>query len=53
MGKFNESLEAFDKALELDKSDEDIWSHRGYVLKRMHRYNESLICFDKAIEMNP
>ncbi len=48
--KRNESLEAIDKALQMDPKDPRAWELKGSVLSQMKRYNESMEAYDKAIE---
>jgi tetratricopeptide (TPR) repeat protein len=49
--KRNESLEAIDKALQIDPKNPSAWELKGSVLySQTKRYNESLEAYDKAIE---
>lgn len=48
--KRNESLEAIDKALEINPKNPVAWEQKGSMLSQMQRYNESLEAYDKAIE---
>ncbi|MGB4698156.1 MAG: tetratricopeptide repeat protein [Methanothrix sp.] len=48
--KRNESLEAIDKALEIDPKNPVAWEQKGSMLSQIQRYNESLEAYDKAIE---
>ncbi len=49
--KRNESLEAIDKALEIDPKNPIAWEQKGSMLYyQTKRYNESLEAYDKAIE---
>ncbi|MFZ3049862.1 MAG: tetratricopeptide repeat protein [Methanothrix sp.] len=48
--KRNESLEAIDKALEIDPKNPVAWEQKGSMLSQMQRYNESLEAYDNAIE---
>ena len=48
--KRNESLEAIDKALEIDPKNPIAWEQKGSMLSQMQRYNESLEAYDNAIE---
>jgi len=48
--KRNESLEAIDKALEIDPKNPIAWEQKGSMLSQMQRYNESLESYDNAIE---
>jgi tetratricopeptide (TPR) repeat protein len=48
--RYNESLEAFDRALQIDPKNPRTWDLKGLALSEMRRYNESLKAYDKAIE---
>ena len=48
--KRNESLEAIDKALEIDPKNPVAWEQKGSMLSQMQRYNESLEAYDNAIK---
>jgi tetratricopeptide (TPR) repeat protein len=53
LGRYEEVLEALDKAIELNPNDALAWTNRGKVLRNLGRYNEALEALDKAIELNP
>lgn len=40
--RYNESLSSIEKALELDKTDADIWNRRGGIYLKLGRYNEAI-----------
>lgn len=48
--KRNESLEAIEKALQIDTKNPSAWELKGSVLSQMKKYSESLEAFDNAIE---
>ncbi len=48
--KRNESMEAIDKALQIDPKNPSAWELKGSVLSQMKKYNESLEAYDKAVE---
>jgi len=52
-GKYEESLEYFDNALNIDPSYADAWYSKGYVLFNIGKYNDANECFNKFIEINP
>jgi tetratricopeptide (TPR) repeat protein len=56
-GRYNESLRAFDKALELNatinKTGAESWRGKGVVYSDLENYSEALKCFDKATEVDP
>lgn len=54
--KYEEAIECYDKALELESSDVDlissIWNHKGTAFGGLGRYEESIRCSNKALEYN-
>jgi tetratricopeptide (TPR) repeat protein len=50
LGRYEEALASFDKAIELDPNDAWAWSLRGMALVSLGRYEEALASFDKAID---
>jgi tetratricopeptide (TPR) repeat protein len=52
-GKYFESIECFDKAIEIDPTNAAIWFQKGYSLAKIGKYREAIECFDKAIEIDP
>src|SRR5690606_17960745 len=50
--KYNESLEAYDKALELNSSDFEAWNNRGINLGLLGNYDEALRSFQNAVALN-
>jgi tetratricopeptide (TPR) repeat protein len=53
LSKYNESLEAYNKAIELNQSYAAAWSRKGAALRGLGKYNESLKAYDRAIELDP
>lgn len=51
--KFNDSVQAYDKALQIDESHIPALAGKGEALWKMGRYNESIISFDKALNLDP
>ncbi|MDD4161294.1 MAG: tetratricopeptide repeat protein, partial [Methanothrix sp.] len=51
--RYNESLAAYDRAIELNNSFAEAWQRRGRVLRSLERFNDSLDSYDRAIELNP
>jgi len=52
-GKYNESLDAYSEAIEMNMSFSEAWNHRGVALFDLKRFNESMDCFNKTIEIDP
>lgn len=54
LGDYNESLQAFDKAIELDTQLAHFaWGEKGDALRDMGKYDDALKAYDKALEMYP
>ena len=47
-GRINESLKAFDKAVQIDPRNYDAWMFKGQALDRMGKYNDSASAFENA-----
>jgi len=52
-GQYSESLEYYDKALNIDEKNATLWSDRGMVLSSMERYDEAISCYDRAGALQP
>jgi tetratricopeptide (TPR) repeat protein len=50
---YQEALECFDEAIQIDPEYVELWVWRGMVLVSLKRYEEALTNFDKAIELKP
>jgi tetratricopeptide (TPR) repeat protein len=53
LSKYNESIEAFSKAIELNDSYAEAWTCKGAALLNLSKYNVSFDCFDKANQLAP
>jgi tetratricopeptide (TPR) repeat protein len=51
--KFNDSIQAYDKALQINESHIAALAGKGEALWKIGRYNESIISFDKALNLDP
>jgi hypothetical protein len=51
--KYNEAIQAFDKAIEINPQDAKAWYERGYALDSQGKYKEAIPALDKAIELDP
>jgi len=53
LGRNEEALAAYDKALAIDPNDADAHNNRGVVLETLGRNEEALASFDKALAIDP
>lgn len=51
IGKHDEAIECYDKALSLRPEDSDIYFNKGVDLRKMKRYNEALKCFQTCLKL--
>ncbi|AKB25194.1 hypothetical protein MSMTP_1725 [Methanosarcina sp. MTP4] len=62
--KYNEAIDAFDKAIEIKNDSSKAWYDKGLTLRelgkiekedevKLTKYNETIDAFDKATEINP
>jgi len=49
---YNDSLQAYDRALELDPNDYEAWNNRGIDLGIMGRYDEAIASLEQAVALN-
>lgn len=53
MGRYENAIEAYRHAIELDPKNYVAWYEQGYVLSRMKKCEEALISFDTALRLKP
>ena len=53
LGRYDEALECFDRALEIDPRKWDVWINKGDCLLWLNRLDEAIQCYDKALEIKP
>lgn len=51
-GRYDEALELFDRATELDKNFPEAWSNRGVLLEKMGRYDEASESYRRALSLD-
>jgi tetratricopeptide (TPR) repeat protein len=51
-GRYNESLEAYSRALELNSSDSEAWNNKGIDEGLLGRYAAALSSFENAVAIN-
>ena len=52
LGRHNEAIECYDKAVRIDPNYTDAWVNKGWNLERLGRLNEAIECYDKAIRID-
>ncbi|HPS92102.1 MAG TPA: tetratricopeptide repeat protein [Methanothrix sp.] len=50
--KFEESLEAYSRALELNNNDAEAWNNKGIDEGLLGRYDDALVSFKNAVAIN-
>jgi tetratricopeptide (TPR) repeat protein len=53
LGKNNEAISFFDKALAINPNDVDVLTNKGIALHFLGKNNEAISFFDKALALNP
>ena len=55
LGRYEEAIRCFDKALEIINSekDESVWFGKGFAFYNLGRYEEAIRCYDKALKIDP
>ncbi|MGV8089797.1 MAG: tetratricopeptide repeat protein [Methanothrix sp.] len=50
-GELVESIESYDRAIQIDSEKPKIWNNRGAALGKMGRYDEALISIDRSLAL--
>jgi Flp pilus assembly protein TadD len=53
LGRTEEALDCYDRALALNPRDEQAWYNKGVALGALGRTEEALDCYDRALALNP
>ncbi|MBM3840551.1 MAG: tetratricopeptide repeat protein [Verrucomicrobia bacterium] len=53
LGRREEAIICYDKALAIDAGEAKIWSNKGFDLQELGRHGEALECYDKALTIAP
>lgn len=53
LGRYEEAIACYDKALEIDPHAADVWYNKGLSLGYLGRYEEEIACYDKALGIDP
>ncbi|MBI3851718.1 MAG: tetratricopeptide repeat protein [Verrucomicrobia bacterium] len=52
LGRYDEAIECFDKALAIDSQNAKVWVNKGGVLEALGQHEEAIGCFDKALAID-
>ena len=50
LGKYEEAVKSFDRAIEIKAQNETAWNRKGESLVALGKFEEALSAFDRAIE---
>ena len=53
LGRYEESIQAYDEALRLKNDNFLTWNNRGFAFTRLGKFEEALSSYEKAIRLNP
>ncbi|MEG4282183.1 CHAT domain-containing protein, partial [Microcoleus sp. A006_D1] len=53
LGKYEEAIASYDKALEIKPDKHEAWYNRGIALRNLGKYEEAIASYDKALEIKP
>jgi tetratricopeptide (TPR) repeat protein len=53
LGRFEEAITCYSKALEINPEDTAAWNNKGLSLANLYRIEEAVTCYSKALEINP
>jgi tetratricopeptide (TPR) repeat protein len=53
LGKFQEAIVWYDKALAIDPKNVDVLTAKGLTLYNLQKYQEAIVWIDKALAIDP
>ncbi len=53
LGEFDQEIEAYDRALDINEDHIDAWRNKGATLYEQELYDEAELCFDRVLEVEP
>ena len=48
LGKYDEAIKCYDKAIEIDPDDADTWNNKGLALNSLGNDDEAKKCYDRS-----
>lgn len=51
--EYDKALECYDKAIDIEPYDSDVWYNKGCALEGIKKYDEAIRCYDNAIDIEP
>ena len=52
-GKFQEAIEYFEKAIELEPDHDKVYYYMGAAYEKLEAYEKAIDCYEKAVNINP
>ena len=52
-GQYEKAIESYDKAIEIDPVNVELWNSRGLALADLGLHMEALVTFEIALEIDP
>ena len=53
LGKYQEAIECYDRAIEINPRYAEAWSNKGNALSGLGRHEEAIECYDRALGIDP
>ncbi len=53
LGRLDEALQAYDRAIQLQPDYAWAWARKGRTLRLLSRYTEAIVCYDQALLIQP
>ena len=53
LGRLEEAIKSYDKAIEIKPDNDNAWFNRGIALRQLGRLEEAIKSYDKAIKIKP
>ena len=51
LGRYDEAIKCYDKAIEIDPNDADAWNNKGLALNSLGNNDEAKKCYDRSREL--